>query len=67
MRHSFASYWLVKHKDVNRLREILGHEGNTRTLWRHYYRGATKAEAEKFWNIRPPELAHHVIAFKQTA
>jgi integrase len=67
MRHSFASYWLVKQKDVNRLREILGHEGNTRTLWRHYYRGASKTEAEKFWNIHPSRLAQNVIAFKQTA
>jgi integrase len=54
MRHSFASFWLAKFKDVNRLREIMGHEGNTRTLWRYYHRGTTEAEAERFWAIMPP-------------
>jgi integrase len=63
MRHSFASFWLAKHKDVNRLRELMGHEGNTATLWRHYYRGATEAEAEKFWSIMPPAVAPNVIDF----
>jgi integrase len=63
MRHSFASFWLAQHKDVNRLREIMGHEGNTRTLWTHYHRGTTEAEAAKFWSIMPPDQPRNVISF----
>jgi integrase len=63
MRHSFASFWLAQHKDTNRLREILGHEGSTSTLWRHYHRGTTEAEAVKFWNIMPPSEPANVISF----
>jgi integrase len=63
MRHSFASFWLAQHKDVNRLRELMGHEGNTATLWRHYYRGATVTEAKKFWSIMPSLEAQNVVSF----
>ena len=63
MRHTFASFWLSKHKDVNRLRELMGHEGNTRTLWTHYHRGTTEAEAKKFWSIMPPCQPQNVISF----
>jgi integrase len=63
MRHSFASFWLAAHKDVSRLREIMGHEGSTSTLWRHYYRGATEAEAAKFWAIKPPRQPKNVVSF----
>jgi integrase len=53
MRHSYCSYWLAMHQDVNKLVLQSGHT-DADTMWRHYHRGVTKAEAEKFWAITPP-------------
>jgi integrase len=53
MRHSFASYWLASHGDINKLTLMMGHE-NTTMLWKHYHKAAKKAEAEKYWKIGPP-------------
>jgi integrase len=52
MRHTFCSCWLAVHKDVNRLVLLSGHD-NPDTMWRHYHRGITEAEAKKFWSIFP--------------
>jgi integrase len=53
MRHSFCSYWLVAHNnDVDTLVVQSGHESKE-VLWRNYYAAATKADAGKFWSIRP--------------
>jgi integrase len=54
MRHSYCSYWLAKHKDVNKLVLQSGHD-DADTMWRNYYRAVTEAEAEKFWAIIPQE------------
>jgi integrase len=64
MRHSFCSYWLAKYKDVNRLVLLTGHDSPD-TMWEHYHRGVTEAEAEKFWAIMPPVESENVIAFAQ--
>jgi integrase len=53
MRHSFASYWLAKHGDINKLTLLLGH-ATTTMLWKHYHRAAKKTEAERYWSIMPP-------------
>lgn len=52
MRHSFCSYWLALHEDIDRLVIQSGHD-DTSVMWRNYYRHATKAKAEKFWSITP--------------
>jgi integrase len=53
MRHSFCSYWLVAHdNDVDTLVIQSGHESKE-VLWRSYYAASTKADAGKFWAIRP--------------
>jgi len=52
MRHSYCSYWLAMHKDVNKLVLQSGHT-SVDTMWRHYHRGTTEAEAKKFWEIIP--------------
>jgi integrase len=52
MRHSFCSYWLALHEDIDRLVIQSGHESKE-VMWRNYYRHATKAKAEKFWEIMP--------------
>jgi integrase len=53
MRHSFASYWLASHGDINKLTLMMGH-ANTTMLWKHYHKAAKKAEADKYWKISPP-------------
>lgn len=52
MRHSYCSYWLALHNDIDRLVLQSGHESKE-VMWRSYYRAATKAQAEKFWSIEP--------------
>jgi integrase len=67
MRHSFCSYWLMKHEDANRLVLQSGHT-DADTMWERYHRGVTKADAEKFWAIRPLRRKQaNVIEFKQSA
>ena len=64
-RHSFASFWLAKHTDVNQLCLFLGHD-DPETTFRHYAKAATKREAEKFWSIEPKPIAtKNVIAFRK--
>jgi integrase len=53
MRHSFASYWLAAHGDINKLTLMMGHT-TTAMLWKHYHKAAKKREAEKYWSIKPP-------------
>jgi integrase len=52
MRHSYASYWLAEHGDINRLTLQLGHTSPT-MLWQHYHRAATRRDAAKYWQIAP--------------
>lgn len=66
MRHSYCSYWLAKYKDVNKLVLQSGHT-DAHTMWEHYHRGVTEAEAEKFWSITPPADLANVIAFQKQA
>jgi integrase len=66
MRHSFCSYWLMKHEDANRLVLQSGHT-DADTMWKRYHRGVPKADAEKFWSIRPPKLPKNIVAFRKTA
>jgi integrase len=64
-RHSFASYWLAKHGDINQLCRFLGHD-DPETTFKHYAKAATKREAEKFWAIMAkPVVARNVIAFRK--
>jgi len=65
MRHSFCSYWLMKHEDANTLVLQSGHT-DADTMWERYHRGVTKADAEKFWAIRPQRRKQtNIIEFKQ--
>ena len=53
LRHTFATYAVASTADPGRVALWLGHEGIPTMLYRHY-RGLTpKAEAEKFWALRP--------------
>jgi integrase len=61
-RHSFASYWLALHGDIDKLCRFLGHD-DPGTTFRHYAKAATKREAERFWTIAP-KTAPKVVAFR---
>jgi integrase len=64
MRHTFCSNWLALHKDVNQLVLISGHD-SVDTMWRHYFKGTTEADAKAFWEIRPQKGSSNVIAFQK--
>jgi integrase len=52
-RHSYCSYWLALHHDVNKLVLQSGHT-DVDMMWRRYHAGVTEAEARKFWSLCPP-------------
>jgi integrase len=59
MRHSFASFWLAQHGDINRLTLFMGHE-SAHMLWKHYHKASKRKDAELYWEITPrdaPEKA----------
>jgi hypothetical protein len=66
MRHSFCSYWLALHEDIDRLVIQSGHESKE-VMWRNYYRATTKAKAEKFWSINPAKERSNVVPFSDVA
>jgi Site-specific recombinase XerC len=65
MRHSYASYWLAQHGDINRLTLYMGHE-SANMLWKHYHKAAKRKDAESYWKIMPsPTVGENVAAFSQ--
>jgi integrase len=62
MRHTFCSNWLALHKDINKLVLLSGHD-SVDSMWRHYHRGVTEADAQKFWTINPSQSANNVVPF----
>jgi integrase len=68
MRHSYCSNWLAMYGDVNKLVLQSGHD-SVDTMWRNYHKGVPKAEAEKFWAIRPPKQAgkRKIVPFTKAA
>jgi integrase len=65
-RHSYCSYWLNKYENADKLVLLSGHTDKD-TMWERYHAGVTKAEAEKFWSIRPPKKPGNVVPFAATA
>jgi integrase len=59
MRHSYASFWLAQHGDINRLTLQMGHE-SARMLWKHYHKAAKRKDAGLFWKIGPRDAAENV-------
>lgn len=53
LRHSFASYDLSMHGDAVRTAHLMGHQGGTVMLHSHYKALVSKAEAQKYWALRP--------------
>jgi integrase len=52
-RHSFITYHLAQFKNISETMLIAGHEGSPSTMYQKYRGLATKAEAEKYFNIQP--------------
>jgi integrase len=61
MRHTYCSNWLAQHKDINKLVLQSGHD-SVDTMWRHYHRGTTGADAKAFWAIEPKKLREQKLA-----
>lgn len=53
MRHTFATYHLAMYQDAAATSLQLGHQGDSRLLFRHYAGLATRREAQEYWEIRP--------------
>jgi integrase len=63
MRHSYASYWLAHHGDINRLTLQMGHE-SADMLWKHYHKASKRKEAAKYWQIMPSaRAATKIVSF----
>jgi integrase len=54
MRHSFGSYHYALHGNPLETSRQLGHKASDQVLFDHYRALATKAQAEKYFAIRPP-------------
>jgi integrase len=53
LRHSFATYAMGLNNNPGQVAVWLGHNGNPTMLYRHYRGLTTKAEADKFFALRP--------------
>ena len=52
-RKTYATMHFATYGDAARLAGILGHTGGNDVLYRHYRGLATKADAKRYWKIRP--------------
>jgi len=62
-RHSYCSYHLALHQDINALTLQSGH-ASTDILWRHYYQAATREDAQRYWTIVPKATTSNIVAFQ---
>lgn len=65
MRHTYASNWLAKFENVDRLRANMGHRSND-VLWNHYHRAVLRKDAEAFWQLTPKVVMKGNIAEEKT-
>lgn len=67
LRHSFASYHLAAHGDPTRTAYQMGHT-NPRIVADFYKALVTKADAERFWNLRPAaNAAGKIVPMRKAA
>jgi integrase len=59
MRHSYASYHLAQHKNAPLTSLQMGHT-SPQMLFNHYRNLVLAADAERYWNITPDEVARQV-------
>ena len=53
LRHSFASYHAAKYRNPGALQLLMGQE-TASILFKHYIAATSRADAEAFFNLRPP-------------
>jgi len=67
-RKTFATMFFAQHGDAGKLAGILGHTSGVDILYKHYRGLATKADARRYWKIRPASSNKVVIGnFKRAA
>jgi integrase len=54
LRHTWASAMINSGKSIDEVCLALGHRGDPKMLWNHYYLATTKQQAESYWQIMPP-------------
>jgi len=60
LRHSFATYWLEKHKDAPRLALEMGN--SVSVILEHYHQVLDEPkDAERYWAIKPGDQGEKVI------
>ena len=65
LRHAFCTYHFALHSNENLTAALAG---NSPTMIHAHYKGlATKAEAEKWFNVRPAKAAANVVPFPKQA
>lgn len=63
LRHSFASYHVAQHKDLNATALELGHT-STKMLFQHYREAVKPEAARQWWALMPtPKAGRKVISF----
>lgn len=53
LRHSFCTYHCALFGDAGKTATLLTHRGNVSILYQHYKGNATRADAERYFSIRP--------------
>lgn len=61
LRHSYGSYSLALHNDMDELKAAMGHE-HVRVYYDHYHKAVTKAEALKYFAVLPAGAGVQVLA-----
>ena len=63
LRHAFCTYHFALHSNENL---TAAQAGNSPAMIHAHYKGlATKADAEKWFNVNPPEAAKNVVPLRQ--
>ena len=65
LRYAFCTYHFALHMNENQTAALAG---NSPAMIHGHYKGlATKAEAEKWFNVRPAKTARNVVSLPQKA
>lgn len=51
LRHTYATFWLSKYSDRNKLSELMGNSPSV--IGKHYLRHPNQTDTEKFWKLSP--------------
>jgi len=63
LRHSFASYHLAMHTDIDGTALQLGHT-STKMLFQHYREAVKPTAAKEWWALRPGRKGSNIIVMK---